>query len=1105
MFKAQRLLNSLLNNLLAGSSAIAFSSLLVLFGTSARAQPTNVSVTPSSGTGMQQTFTFKASSPYGASNVSMILFSVESSLSGYNACRGMYIPETSSIYLLDNSYSQWLPPRVLGSATTQENSQCKVHLATSSVSLSGSTVTLNVTLEFKAAFAGPQNIYMFSADYQDLFAYWQQMGTWTVGAGGPPPPPPPPSGVSVTPSSGSGSTQIFTASYASTANLQYTQIWWAANSGSAANSCMILLVHATGQFQVLNNAASAWRPPGQNSNSQCTLNTGQSGYSNNGSTATMTVSLSFAPAFSGAKGIWLWAQNTSGQSAGWSSQLGSWTVPSAPNPVTVTLNSSPGGMTLTTDGVACTAPCSRQWTPGSQHTIGAPSTSSFAFSAWSDGQAQTHVVTVPGSAVSYTATFVAAPQVSGMSPSISGSEPGLSQVFSMHLSGANLASGQVVFNSNTQTPNTDGCYIAFYMPSGSFQLIGTGITIPGPQGTLNGTLGSGPIVANSYCSLDPSQSNLVATAGGYDVNLKISFASSFPYEIHPVWSYAANAAGTSSSWVPIGAWIQDNPSLADGTPLSVVEGSGQPLGGYCGGVVGAGFDFSRVNGVFQADLLARIFAAGASATWTNAVSNARLYRQDTLQGVNYGTATSSNFAIARLRATAPEAAGSYFARGDASFTNYNCVIIIDVGFPGYVSGDGHTVTLSDVQEVYQVQGDPTPVVTGWNQVQSLYPGGTAYVEIYGRNFGPYYSAGGLNVCSAPSGSCTSPGTLSVAGISYWSPGQINVQLQASAGAQPGTYWLQVTAGSNAYGQSFQPGGGTGSVAQVRAAATVTPLVFSCTGTVERGSAVTCTITGASASSVSGWKFTGGGAVVNGPNGTTSWSGTIVASGTVTVNVAGYFGPLAQTITVTPRNWHTQPANPVQVPNGQLVVAGVTITLPVPPVPGPNSSSNTGVSGFRLAYAGFNSTSIQSGPNAGFSYYATPLAFQESFYRYIINPDLENPTSIFSVNQCGTNGFIYWSDLLAQTRRHEYNSPVQSHWAFYSNAINNFNLGDYFEARVASAGTNLAGFKTTTGQQLDQQTAQVESALGNEPYGVNSSETGLFLGNINYGPTYGNCN
>ncbi|MEO7649999.1 MAG: DUF4214 domain-containing protein, partial [Bryobacteraceae bacterium] len=81
--------------------------------------------------------------------------------------------------------------------------------------------------------------------------------------------------------------------------------------------------------------------------------------------------------------------------------------------ILTTLTTSPPGLQLTVDSVNCNAPCSLNWTPGSVHTIGAPSpqtppgNQTYTWQSWSNGGSQTQTVTATGASATYTATFSA--------------------------------------------------------------------------------------------------------------------------------------------------------------------------------------------------------------------------------------------------------------------------------------------------------------------------------------------------------------------------------------------------------------------------------------------------------------------------------------------------------------------------------------------------------------------------------------------------------------------------------------------------------------------------------------------------------------------------
>jgi PKD repeat protein/glucose/arabinose dehydrogenase len=80
-----------------------------------------------------------------------------------------------------------------------------------------------------------------------------------------------------------------------------------------------------------------------------------------------------------------------------------------PRTVNLTFQSSPSGMQLTVGTFTGTAPFTRTVIVNSTNSISAPSQSlggtSYVFSSWSDGGAQTHSITAPATAATYTATF----------------------------------------------------------------------------------------------------------------------------------------------------------------------------------------------------------------------------------------------------------------------------------------------------------------------------------------------------------------------------------------------------------------------------------------------------------------------------------------------------------------------------------------------------------------------------------------------------------------------------------------------------------------------------------------------------------------------------
>jgi hypothetical protein len=81
-----------------------------------------------------------------------------------------------------------------------------------------------------------------------------------------------------------------------------------------------------------------------------------------------------------------------------------------PKTVDLTFASNPSGLQLTVGSSSQATPFTRTVIQGSQNTVSAPTPQTnagvtYAFGSWSDGGAQTHVITAPAAATSYTATY----------------------------------------------------------------------------------------------------------------------------------------------------------------------------------------------------------------------------------------------------------------------------------------------------------------------------------------------------------------------------------------------------------------------------------------------------------------------------------------------------------------------------------------------------------------------------------------------------------------------------------------------------------------------------------------------------------------------------
>jgi hypothetical protein len=161
-----------------------------------------------------------------------------------------------------------------------------------------------------------------------------------------------PANVSVTPSSGSGSSQTFSLVYGDPygyADLGVVMMHLQAQL-VGNNACYLQYTVAANTVQLINDAGTGTVGSGGTlgasgtlANSQCTLNLAASSASGSGNNLTVNLALSFTAAFVGPKNASMNAVNLANGAAGWQ-KLGSWTVTQVGNqlPANVSVTPSSG-------------------------------------------------------------------------------------------------------------------------------------------------------------------------------------------------------------------------------------------------------------------------------------------------------------------------------------------------------------------------------------------------------------------------------------------------------------------------------------------------------------------------------------------------------------------------------------------------------------------------------------------------------------------------------------------------------------------------------------------------------------------------------------------
>jgi len=148
----------------------------------AETAPAAVSISPPSGSGMNQAFTWTVSSPSGYSNLSEVQALFNTSTSNANACYIKYNRASNLLSVADSSGVNWSTGIVPGSSGTTGtfSPNCTVNGTGSSVNASGAQLVVTASVTFQSTFSGDKNRYLIAYDNEGLNTAWQPFGTWTV-------------------------------------------------------------------------------------------------------------------------------------------------------------------------------------------------------------------------------------------------------------------------------------------------------------------------------------------------------------------------------------------------------------------------------------------------------------------------------------------------------------------------------------------------------------------------------------------------------------------------------------------------------------------------------------------------------------------------------------------------------------------------------------------------------------------------------------------------------------------------------------------------------------------------------------------------------------
>ncbi|MEZ5404254.1 MAG: hypothetical protein R2729_31535 [Bryobacteraceae bacterium] len=286
---------------------------------------------PGSGSGAAGVFTFAFEDTQGAADIAIANVLINNALDGRIACYVAYVAASNTLFLVNNAGEAGGPfagSLLFTGAGSVSNGQCTVNGAGSSVTASGTTLTLVLNISFAPGFAGRRLVYLGARDQAASNSGWHAKGVWEVPGGTP-------AGngtavVSLSPARADTQTVVFTGVFSDTAGFADLGVINILINDfvDGLHACYFALVPATGQLYLVNNAGDAAGPYagvinlvsgpwGLAVNSQCSIATVGSSVTGSGNAVTAVVNMHFHFPFNGDKIVWAAARDQSGNNTGW--------------------------------------------------------------------------------------------------------------------------------------------------------------------------------------------------------------------------------------------------------------------------------------------------------------------------------------------------------------------------------------------------------------------------------------------------------------------------------------------------------------------------------------------------------------------------------------------------------------------------------------------------------------------------------------------------------------------------------------------------------------------------------------------------------------------
>jgi hypothetical protein len=146
----------------------------------AQAFVTADSITPASGSGLEQTFVLHYTDSIGVGDLgAWVWFHDATAAPTAPSCLLAYTVASATLNLLDDNRTTWTQSTP-GTLTMIENSQCRVILLESEAAAEGTTLTLTLSMQFKTAWLGQKAVDMFAGSASGPNSGWGTRGSLDV-------------------------------------------------------------------------------------------------------------------------------------------------------------------------------------------------------------------------------------------------------------------------------------------------------------------------------------------------------------------------------------------------------------------------------------------------------------------------------------------------------------------------------------------------------------------------------------------------------------------------------------------------------------------------------------------------------------------------------------------------------------------------------------------------------------------------------------------------------------------------------------------------------------------------------------------------------------